>query len=303
MEIKNFIIESNFDKLPLHVTVYEPSGEKRGVLQILHGMCEYKERYASFMEYFCRNGFVVVCHDQRGHGDSLKSEDDLGYFYEYSSKAIVEDAAQITQYMKRVYPDLSITLFGHSMGSMVARCYLKEHDALINKAIICGSPSKNSLAGVAILLTKCIRLFRGGKHRSKMLAYLSTGKGDKNFKGEGKGAWLSQNRESIETFYSNRKGRERFTCNGFENLFKLMKYTYKKKGYQVQNPALPIHFVSGSDDAVMGNEMKWFKAIEFLRKVGYENVSGKLYKGLRHEIFHDVDKDEVLADLLAFLSA
>ena len=49
--------------------------------------------------------------------------------------------------------------------------------------------------------------------------------------------------------------------------------------------------------------MKWFKAIEFLRKVGYENVSGKLYKGLRHEIFHDVDKDEVLADLLAFLSA
>lgn len=303
MEIKNFVIESAFDKLPLHVTVYEPSGEKKGVLQILHGMCEYKERYADFMEYFCKNGLVVVCHDQRGHGDSVKDATDLGYFYDTSSKAIVEDAAQITARIKEEYPHLPITLFGHSMGSMVARCYLRAHDKLIDKAIICGSPSKNPLAGVAVGLAKTIAFFRGGRHRSKMLAYLSTGKGDKRFVGEGKGAWLSQNRESIESFYSNPKGRVIFTCNGFENLFKLMKYTYKKKGFAVQNPALPIHFVSGSDDAVLGNELKWFQAIEFLRKRGYENVSGKLYKGLRHEIFHDVDKDEVLADLLTFILA
>lgn len=302
MEIKNFVIESAFDKLPLHVTVYEPSGEKKGILQILHGMCEYKERYASFMEYFCKNGYIVVCHDQRGHGDSVKSPKDLGYFYEYSGKGIVEDAAQITTYMKAEYPNLPVTLFGHSMGSMVARCYLRKHDTLIDKAVVCGSPSKNPLVGVAIVLTKCIRLFCGGHYRSKMLSYLSTGKGNKRFEGEGRGAWLSRNRENIETFYSSPKGRERFTCNGFENLFKLMKFTYKKKGYLVQNPTLPVHFISGSDDPVLGNELKWFQAIEFLRKVGYENVSGKLYKGLRHEVFNDMEKDEVLADLLAFLS-
>ncbi len=303
MEIRNFIMRSAADGLDLHVTVYEPNGERKGVLQILHGMGEYKERYAPFMEYFCQNGYVVVCHDQRGHGDSVRDKKDLGYFYDLSGKAIVEDGAQLTRRIKEEYPRLPITLFGHSMGSMVARCYLQEHDILIDKAIICGSPSKNPLVGMAIWTEKCIRLFRGGHHRSKLLSYLSTGKGDKNFPNEKKGAWLSRNRENIERFYANPKGSVRFTCNGFENLFKLMKNTYRKKGYKVQKPDLPIRFVSGGDDVVMGNEVKWLRAIELLREVGYENVSGKLYKGLRHEIFNDVGGEEVLADLLAFLQA
>ena len=187
------------------------------------------------------------------------------------------------------------------MGSMIARCYLQTHDDLVDKAIICGSPSKNPLVGVAIALVKTISLFRGARHRSKLLSYLSTGKGDKNFEGEGKGAWLSHNRESIESFYHSPKGKFRFTCNGFENLFKLMKHTYTSKRYAVKNPTLPVHFVSGSEDAVMADERKWLQTVEYLRKVGYERVSAKLYEGQRHEIFHDTKKDEVLFDLLAFL--
>ncbi len=300
MEIKKMTVQSEVDGLQLHVTTYEPSGERKGVLQILHGMCEFKERYAPFMEYFCANGYVVVCHDQRGHGDSVKKQEDLGYFYDYSGEAIVEDAAQMTRKIKAEYPHLPVILFGHSMGSMVARCYLQKYDTLVDKAIICGSPSKNPLVGTAIFMSKCIRLFAGARHRSKLLAYLSTGKGNNKFPNEKKGAWLSQNRENVKNFYAHPKNKI-FTCNGFENLFKLMKRTYKKKAYAVQNPTLPIHFVSGSDDAVMGNEMKWFAAIEDLRDVGYENVSGKLYKGLRHEIFSDIGGEEVLSDLLAFM--
>ena len=54
--------------------------------------------------------------------------------------------------------------------------------------------------------------------------------------------------ENIEEFYSNPYGRFRFTCNGFENLFRLMKNTYEKKLYKVKNPNLPIHFISGRSD-------------------------------------------------------
>ena len=106
------------------------------------------------------------------------------------------------------------------MGSMIVRCYIQEHDDLLKKLIVCGSPANNPLSSVAIALTKTIALFKGDKHKSKMLAYLSTGKGNDRFKGEGKGAWLSHNRENIEAFYAHRKGKNRFTCNGFENLFK-----------------------------------------------------------------------------------
>ena len=184
MKKKVFTIQSEFDGLPLHVSVFEPTTQPKGVLQILHGMCEFKERYEPFMEYFCRAGYVVVCHDHRGHGDSVKTPTDRGYFYDFSGEAVVEDSAQITRKIKQDYPTLKICLFGHSMGSMIARCYLEKHDELIDRLIVCGSPSKNPLAGMAIALEKIIRLFRGEKHRSHLLSYLSTGKGNKKFQGE-----------------------------------------------------------------------------------------------------------------------
>ena len=301
MKKKDFTVISKYDNLALRGTMYEPNGEKRGVVQIVHGMCEFRQRYEKFMQFLVQNGYVAVCYDQRGHGDSVASEDDLGWFRDFDGKAVVEDCAQVTEYIKNEYPDLPLILFGHSMGSMVVRCFLREYDDMIDKLVVCGSPSKNALAGMGIFLTKGIRLFRGQRYRSKLLSYLSTGNGNKRFPGEGAGAWLTKDRTVIEEFYGNPKGSKRFTCNGFENLFKLMKNTYRKNGYGVKNPNLPIHFVSGSADPVLGNELKWFKAIEFLRGVGYENVSGKLYEGMRHEILNEIGKEEVYADLLAFI--
>lgn len=82
-----------------------------------------------------------------------------------------------------------------------------------------------------------------------------------------------------------------------------MKNTYDKKGYKVQNPDLPIHFVSGSDDPVLVNEKQWNAAVESMRKVGYKKVTGKLYQDMRHEIHNEIGKEEVYQDLLAFIEA
>ncbi len=303
MERKEFTVYSDYDKLPLRGTLYEPSGEKRGIVQICHGMCEYRERYDAFMQFLCSQGYVVACHDHRGHGDSVFQEEDRGWFNDYDARAIVDDAVQISKYLKAEYPELSLTLFGHSMGSMIVRCYIRENDDLIDKLIVCGTPAKNPLVDIAIGLEKCIRLFYGSRHRSKLLAYLSTGKGDDKFPGEGKGAWLSHNRENIEEFHTNPKGKFRFTCNGFENLFKMMKRTYTKKGYLKKNPDLKILFISGSEDAVLGGEKNWNKAVGFLKDVvGYKNVEAKVYEGQRHEILNDTKKEEVYKDVFAFLS-
>ncbi|MBO5480559.1 MAG: alpha/beta fold hydrolase [Clostridia bacterium] len=301
MQTKSFVIRSHFDDLSLHGVIFTPDTPPKGIVQISHGMCEYKERYEGFMRFFAEHGYIVACYDQRGHGDSVLSENDRGFFYERKAKAVVEDAAQITRYLRDEYPNLPVILFGHSMGSMIVRCYLHEHDDLIDKLIVCGSPSNNPLAGMGIFVAKFLGFFRGQRHRSKMLAYLATGKGNMNFPGESYGCWLSQNRESIEEFYNNPKGRFTFTCNGFENLFRLMKNTYDKKRYKLKNPDLPVFFVSGSDDAVLISEEKFHQSVDKLKKAGYKNVSFKIYKGLRHEIFHDIGKDEVMQDLLNFI--
>lgn len=298
---KEFTVRSDYDGLVLKGIVFEPQNTPKGIVQLVHGMCEHKERYEPLLAFLAENGYVAAAYDQRGHGESIEKEEDLGWFRDFDGKAFVGDATQVTNYLHTQYPDLKLTLFGHSMGSMIVRCYLRKHDDLIDKLIVCGSPSKNPLAGAAVFLAKAIRLFRGQRHRSKMLSYLSTGKGNEEFVKAGKGSWLTRDEEIANAFKNDPKCQFYFTVNGFENLFKLMKYTYKKRGYEVKNPTLPIHFISGSEDAVMGNEIKWFRSIEFLRKVGYENVSGKLYEGMRHEVHNEIGREEVYRDILTFI--
>ena len=170
---KDFTVISDYDGLVLKGIVYEPENTPKGIVQLVHGMCEYKKRYEPFMEFLAQNGYIAACHDQRGHGESVEKETDFGWMRDFYGKAIVEDCAKVTKWLKSTYPDLPVTLLGHSMGSMVVRCYLREHDDLIDKLVVSGSPASNPLAGVAVLLAKTIRFFRGQKHRSKMLSFLA----------------------------------------------------------------------------------------------------------------------------------
>lgn len=301
MKREKFIVRAPYDDLEIVCLAYEPETPAKGVIQIVHGMCEYKARYEEMMAYFVEHGYVAVAYDQRGHGETAKTVNDRGWFGDKKAEAVIQDAVQVTKEIQTRYPGLPITLFGHSMGSMVVRCYIQEHDTLIDKLIVCGSPSSNPLAGVAVWLTKLIGLFKGERHRSKFLSYMSTGKGNERFPNEGPSSWLSKNRENIDQYNADPFCGYIFTCNGYENLFNLMKNTYTKKRYKVGNPKLPIHFVSGSDDAVLGSEEQWLKSHEQLRSVGYENVSGKLYHGLRHEIHNEHERETVYADLLEFI--
>lgn len=300
---KTFTLHSKYDNLPLSVLVIAPENAPKGIIQFVHGMAEYKNRYEEMMSFFAEKGYVCVCHDHRGHGESLKNKEDRGWFGDYDGEAVVDDTVLVTEYIKKEYPNLPLTLFGHSMGALIVRCYAQEHDELIDKLIVCGSPSKNPLSGVAIFLEKTIRLFCGARHRSKLLAFLSTGKGDKLFPGEAEKAWLCANRASVEKYVSDENCGFVFTCNGYENLFKLLRRTYQKKRYQVKNSTLSIHFLAGEKDTVIVSEAAWQNAVEEMRKVGYQTVTAKLYEGMRHEVHNEADNQIVYEDLLAFVNA
>ena len=79
--MQKFELISNHDRLPLHGLVVVPKDrEPKAILQILHGMCEHKERYAAFLQEMTSHGFVCAIHDHRGHGESVRPKEDLGYF-------------------------------------------------------------------------------------------------------------------------------------------------------------------------------------------------------------------------------
>lgn len=305
MQKREFTLQSKYDNLALSCAEYAAEGvtqtNAKGVVQIVHGMCEYKERYEDFIDYLTQNGYIVFAHDHRGHGGSVTANENLGYFGDKKGEAIVDDAALVTDEIRRLYPGLSVTLFGHSMGSLVVRAYIQKYEEKIDKLIVCGSPSKNSLAGFGLMLNGVISAFRGKKYRSRLMANASTGGGDDKFPGEGKNAWLTRDKTVVEKYNADEKCNFVFSCNGFFNLLHLVKNAYKKKKYPAKHSDLPIFFMAGADDPVIGNEKKWLAAQQFLRDVGYKNVTGKSYPKMRHEILNELGKEEVYADALAFI--
>lgn len=305
MQKREFTLQSKYDNLALSCAEYTAEGvtqtTAKGVVQIVHGMCEYKERYEGFIDYLTRNGYIVFAHDHRGHGGSVTANENLGYFGDKKGEAIVDDAALVTDEIRRLYPGMSVTLFGHSMGSLVVRAYIQKYEEKIDKLIVCGSPSKNSLAGFGLMLNGVISAFRGKKYRSRLMANASTGGGDDKFPGEGKNAWLTRDKTVVEKYNADEKCNFVFSCNGFSNLLHLVKNAYKKKKYPAKHSDLPIFFMAGADDPVIGSEKKWLAAQQFLRDVGYKNVTGKLYPKMRHEILNELGKEEVYADALAFI--
>ena len=305
MQKREFTLQSKYDNLALSCAEYTAEGgtqtNAKGVVQIVHGMCEYKERYEGFIDYLTQNGYIVFAHDHRGHGGSVTANENLGYFGDKKGEAIVDDAALVTDEIRRLYPGLSVTLFGHSMGSLVVRAYIQKYEEKIDKLIVCGSPSKNSLAGFGLMLNGVISAFRGKKYRSRLMANASTGGGDDKFPGEGKNAWLTRDKTVVEKYNADEKCNFVFSCNGFSNLLHLVKNAYKKKKYPAKHSDLPIFFMAGADDPVIGSEKKWLAAQQFLRDVGYKNVTGKSYPKMRHEILNELGKEEVYADALAFI--
>ena len=137
-------ITSKQDGLKLEIAIMECENPK-GIVQFSHGMAEHKERYFDFMQYLNERGYICVIHDHRGHGGSVKSKNDYGYFYTENANYIVDDLFQVTEYVRDMYPGLEVTLFSHSMGTLVARCYLKKYDGYINRLILCGPPTHRDI--------------------------------------------------------------------------------------------------------------------------------------------------------------
>lgn len=104
-------IKSVSDGLTIKVlSVFPEVQQPKAVLQIVHGMCEHKERYVPFMEYMASNGYACVIHDHRGHGETVHGADDLGYFYKGGYRAAVDDVLEVTLYAKKRFPGIPFFL-------------------------------------------------------------------------------------------------------------------------------------------------------------------------------------------------
>lgn len=304
MEKISMKINSKVDGLPLDTLLYECEDEPaKGVVQLCHGMCEHKERYIPFMKELCKNGYNVIIHDHRGHGGSVLSKDDLGFMSEGGHKALVLDTLAVNEFVHDKYPALPVYLFGHSMGSLVVRMYLKQYDRTIDGLIVCGSPSENPLAGVGKFLAKLIMLIRGEHYRSKFLDKLAFGSYNKNIAfPASEHSWICTDDAVVIEYCNDELCGFLFTANGFYNLTDMSKQVYEKRDWNVTKKELPIHFIAGESDPCIVSESAFKSAVNFLKARGYTNVTSKLYPKMRHEVLNEKGKEEVYSDVIAILN-
>lgn len=304
LKYREFKFYSNADKLEIHAMVVAPETKPVGIVQLVHGMCEYKERYYDFMKYLAKQGYFCVIHDHRGHGKSVISDADLGYMFDAGYEGLIEDTYQVMELVKDyVREDIPYILLGHSMGSMVVRSVLKRYDDEIDKVVILGSPSKQKGLKAVLALIKAVGKIKGFRNHSKLLDFLVMNNSfERRFKKEKlQHAWLTSDRELVEAYNADRYCNFTFTINGYRELIRLMQDAYGKEDWRMRNKEIPIRFFSGKDDPCCISPGDFGASIHFLKERGYKNVHGVLYKGMRHEILNEKYKKRVYKDIYDFI--
>lgn len=289
--MQKITITSLFDELQLSV-IFEAPAKPKAIMQIVHGMCEHKERYIPFMEYMVSKGFVCVIHDHRGHGESVKQKDDLGYMYDGGWRALIEDVKVVNEWIRSQYPDLKCVLFGHSMGSMVVRSFTKRYGDLIDELFVCGCPSYNPASVIAKWLCGAMVKLGAGHVRPQLVQKLSFDSFNKPFAHEGyPSAWVCSDKAILEEYHHDPYCTYIFTANGFYNLFSLMQDCYSEKGWGMKNPDMPVHFISGAEDPCRISDKDFVKAVDKMKK--HYVVDANLFDAMRHEVLNETKKGEV----------
>ncbi|MGI5894469.1 MAG: alpha/beta fold hydrolase [Candidatus Merdivicinus sp.] len=280
---------------------YEPeNGATAGVVQISHGMCEYVDRYEDFIAYLCENGFAVCGNDHLGHGHTASRPEDLGYFAEKEGDAFLpKDLHQMTQLARKRYPGLPLILFGHSMGSLIARRYLVDYGRELEGVILCGTSGSQPAAGLGVWLAKRIGSVRGLHHRSKLLDRLSIGNFNSRFRPEkGNNLWLSRDQAQVARYSRNPLTNYRFTTGGFRDMFHLVQTVSGRQWAEKVPKDLPVLLISGAMDPV-GNFGKGVREVErLLREAGVRDLTCRLFEEDRHEILFELDREEVFRYIL-----
>lgn len=301
--VQNITYPSATGECTIHATLWLPEGEPRAVLQIAHGMAEHKERYAAFAEFLNQNGVAVAANDHAGHGESIKDESMLGYFAKEDGwMKVVQDIHTLRDIVCGKFPNAPYLLMGHSMGSFLARSYAVKFGSGVKAFIFSGTAGSNPVLGPAKLIAKSEIKKNGAIKPSQKLNDLSFGAYNKQFQPARTGFdWLSRDEHQVDLYVADPLCGFIFTAEGMYDLFTGLS-AIGNKAWAAQVPNVPILLMSGAEDPV-GSNGKGVKQVEkWLLDTGH-NVTCTLYPGGRHEMLNEVNRDEVMEDVLAFINA
>lgn len=301
MKKQHLYIESNDTTQQLHCITWMPEEPPKAVLQIVHGMEEYIDRYDAFATELVKCGWAVVGHDHLGHGESGRWE--RGFFTEEPDghDILINDIRSVTLLAKSIWHDRKVFIFGHSMGSFFTRRYLTEYGKGIAGAIICGSGWYGVMAtGTAYYAAKLIGSIKGMHSKSNLLRAICSAPFLFAFRSEGKNAWLSRNKENVRRYNADELCGFGFTCGGYRDMYKNLLLVSQERNYERLKP-IPLLIISGADDPV-GGSSSVNKIARQYRRLGFDDVAEKSIPYDRHEILFEDDADGTINHIIEWLT-
>lgn len=301
------------EDIEIFVYKWEPDTSPKAAIQIIHGLAEHAKRYTRVAEVLCNEGYICYANDQRGHGltagdlTEATLEGHAGVLGDNGWEGIVEDIHQLSNIIKKENANLPLFLLGHSWGAFLAQDYIQRWGNELKGCILSGTNGK--VRGLVIRAGKIIL-----KGEIKKLAPTAPSQKmyDMNFKTNNRewkkdeGAtgfeWLSRDKNEVQKYIDDP------WCGfvppaslwlefllGFEKI-------YNSDNEQKIPKELPLHFIAGALDPI-GNKNKGIRAmINRLLKYGNTKVTYKFYEDARHELFNEINRDEVFRDLIEWFN-
>jgi alpha-beta hydrolase superfamily lysophospholipase len=284
---------------------HNPEVPLKGIVQISHGVGEHAGRYQPIASLLQEQGFEIYANDHRVHGRSATSKAMMGFYdgENYFDDAI-EDMHELTMLIKKEHPDKKVILFGHSMGSLLSRKYVTEYGDDLQALILSGTASfMKGLGSIGLMSAKVISTFKGRARSNKLLKSVFFSEFNKKFKpNRTQVDWISSDEEQVDLFDEDPYRIEDFSLSIFLDILKGSKEINKQTTFDATPKQLPIFIFSGDKDPVGEMGKGVLKVAKKYEKAGINDLTFKLYKGGRHEMLNEVNKEEVHKDVINWLN-
>ena len=287
----------------VHAMIWaDPDLPVRGVVQIAHGVCEHIARYAPFARFLTNAGFVVCGNDHLGHGRTAPVISDLGFVEEGSHLHMIRDMRTLHMIMRKRYPETPYFIFGHSMGSFMARLYAAQFSAELAGAVFCGTMQ---LPAPLLLMNDPVQtLMDRLPQNTNMgeLANLAFGKVTRRLlKEDDDLAWISKSKENLKNWRDDPYCGFPIPWELARELVTLAVLAGMPRTANRLPEGFPVMLISGGRDPVGFFGRGVIAAADQLMSAGIV-PDVILYPGDRHEILNEEDREKVYSDVLRFLN-
>lgn len=303
-DFTEFYYKSANGKSDLRAKKIVPAKPK-AIVQIAHGIAEHIDRYDDFASFLAENGYAVYANDHLGHGKSISGPSDKGVFAEKDGwNTVVKDMVSLHDIAVKENPGIPFVIFGHSMGSFLARTYMIDYQDKYDAAIISGTGHQSPLLVFGgNFLSGLFKTFKGYRSSGDAMANVAFGAYlDKIKDPISKNAWISSVDEVVKKYDADPLCGFTASAGLYGDMMKGIKYITNMSNICRMNPDKPVYFMSGKEDPVGDYGKGVEKAYECFKKAGLKDVMMRLYEGGRHEMLNEANNAQVYQDILAWLN-